>query len=74
MGLVLRRAQIPKRIEANLADGLRRGVNSTPTFVIGNKLYPGMRTYDEMKSLVDSVARTASPGSTGASSTPAKTK
>jgi protein-disulfide isomerase len=49
-----------KRIGANLADGLRRGVNSTPTFVIGNRLYPGMRTYDEIKSLVDSIARTSS--------------
>ncbi|MEO7822230.1 MAG: thioredoxin domain-containing protein, partial [Gemmatimonadaceae bacterium] len=28
------------RINANLADGLRRGVGSTPSFVIGNKLYP----------------------------------
>ena len=45
-----------KRIEANLAEGLRRGVNSTPTFIIGKKVYPGMRSYDEMKRLVDSVA------------------
>jgi protein-disulfide isomerase len=48
-----------KRINANLADGLRRGVNSTPTFIIGNKLYPGMRNYDELKRLVDSVAKAA---------------
>ena len=27
------------RINSNLADGLRRGVNSTPTFIIGNKVY-----------------------------------
>ena len=63
-----------KRIEANLADGLRHGVNSTPTFVIGNKLYPGMRTYDELKSLVDSLARTAAPAANSASTTPAKKK
>lgn len=61
-----------KRIEANLADGLRRGVNSTPTFVIGNKMYPGMRSYDEFKSLVDSAARTAAPPAPAASKTPAK--
>lgn len=61
-----------KRISANLADGLRRGVNSTPTFVIGNRMYPGMRTYDEMKALVDSIART-SPAPT-ASGTPARAK
>jgi len=64
-----------KRISANLADGIRRGVNSTPTFVIGNKLYPGMRTYDEMKSLVDSVARTTAPATmSAASTTPAAKK
>jgi protein-disulfide isomerase len=57
------------RINANLADGLRRGVNSTPTFVIGNKMYAGMRSYDELKRLVDSVARTTSK--TASSSTPA---
>jgi protein-disulfide isomerase len=48
-----------KRISANLADGLRRGVSSTPTFIIGNKMYPGMRNYDELKRLVDSVAKVA---------------
>src|SRR6202521_5060402 len=49
------------RINANLADGLRRGVNSTPSFVIGTKLYRGMGSYDEMKKLVDSVGKTAPP-------------
>ena len=62
-----------KRISANLADGLRRGVNSTPTFIIGNRLYPGMRTYDELKRLVDSLAR-ASGGSTASSTAAAKPK
>ena len=46
-----------KRISANLADGLRRGVGSTPSFVIGNKLYRGMGSYDELKGIVDSVAK-----------------
>jgi protein-disulfide isomerase len=49
-----------KRIAANLADGLRRGVGSTPTFVIGNKLYRGMPSYDAMKGIVDSVAKAPS--------------
>ncbi|MFN2638310.1 MAG: DsbA family protein, partial [Gemmatimonadaceae bacterium] len=48
-----------KRISANLADGLRQGVNSTPSFVIGHKLYRGMRSYDDLKAIVDSVAKTA---------------
>ena len=64
-----------KRISANLAEGIRKGVNSTPTFVIGNKTYPGMRSYDEMKSLIDSIARTAAPiATTAASTTPATKK
>ena len=46
-----------KRISANLADGLRRGVGSTPSFIIGNKLYRGMGGYDEMKAIVDSIAK-----------------
>jgi protein-disulfide isomerase len=49
-----------KRISANFAEGLRRGVNSTPSFVIGTKLYAGMRSYDAMKAIVDSVAKTTS--------------
>jgi protein-disulfide isomerase len=58
------------RINANLADGLRRGVNSTPSFVIGNKLYPGSMSYDELKAIVDSAVRTARAASP-ASGTPA---
>jgi protein-disulfide isomerase len=63
-----------KRISANLADGLRRGVNSTPSFVIGSKLYAGMRSYDDLKAIVDSVAKASggSTATTSASSTPAK--
>ena len=61
-----------KRIAANLAEGLRRGVNSTPTFVIGNRLYPGMRSYDELKHMVDSVAKAG--GTTTASTTTAAPK
>jgi protein-disulfide isomerase len=54
-----------KRIEANLAEGLRRGVNSTPTFIIGNKVYRGMGSYDELKAIVDSITRaTATPVAT----------
>jgi protein-disulfide isomerase len=56
-----------KRISANLADGLRRGVGSTPTFVIGNKMYPGNRSYDDMKALVDSITKAS-----GATAAPAK--
>jgi protein-disulfide isomerase len=63
------------RINANLADGLRRGVNSTPTFVMGNKMYPGKQSYDEMKRLVDSIAKTTTtPARIGSPATPAPKK
>jgi protein-disulfide isomerase len=61
------------RISANLADGLRRGVISTPSFVIGTKLYRGMGGYDEMKAIVDSVAKaTPTPVVTAPASTKKK--
>ena len=63
-----------KRISANLADGLKRGVNSTPTFIIGNKMYPGMRNYDELKRLVDSVGKTATPVATVGTAAPTPKK
>ena len=44
-----------KRINANEAEALRRNVNATPSFIIGNKLYAGSLSYDEMKAIVDSV-------------------
>ena len=46
-----------KRIDANLAEGLRRHVNSTPTFVIGGKTYATAMSYDELKAIVDSAAK-----------------
>jgi protein-disulfide isomerase len=56
-----------KRINANLADALRRGLNSTPSFVIGNKVYAHSFSYDELKSLVDSL------GSANGAAAPATT-
>ncbi len=46
-----------KRINANLAEGLRKGVGSTPSFIIGSKLYRGMNGYDQLKKIVDSVSK-----------------
>ena len=63
-----------KRIGANLADGLRRGVGSTPTFIIGNKLYRGMSSYDAMKAIVDSVAKTSTSTQGSAPATTQKRK
>lgn len=43
-----------KRIEANFAEGERRRVNSTPTFMIAGNRYPTALSYDELKKAVDS--------------------
>jgi protein-disulfide isomerase len=48
-----------KRIEANMAEGMRRKVGSTPTFIIGDKMYGSVLPYDEIKKLVE--AETAKP-------------
>ncbi len=42
------------RIEASVQEGNRLGVGSTPTFLIGGRLYPGGSS-DEMVALVDSL-------------------
>ena len=44
------------RVMANMAEGERRQVRSTPTFIIGTKMYPGALPYDMIKRLVDSAA------------------
>ncbi|MBU6365749.1 MAG: DsbA family protein [Gemmatimonadetes bacterium] len=43
------------QIQANAAEGTQRGVSSTPTLLIGNRLYPGGLPYDDIKKLVDSL-------------------
>ena len=45
------------RIMANVAEGERRQVNSTPTFIIGNKLYAAVLPYDALKAIVDSASK-----------------
>lgn len=46
-----------KRIDANYGEGLRRNVNSTPTFYINGRMVAGGRSYDEIKAAVDSAAK-----------------
>lgn len=45
------------RILANQAEGERRKVQSTPTFVIGTRMIPGALTYDQFKAFVDSATK-----------------
>jgi protein-disulfide isomerase len=44
------------RIMANQKVGMDRAVSSTPTLVIGDRVYPGGLSYDQIKKLVDSIA------------------
>lgn len=53
-------ARYSARIEASVREGERLGVNSTPTFIVGNRRYPGFMAYDALRALIDSVAGTAS--------------
>lgn len=46
------------RIQASAAEGVRVGVGSTPSFVIGGRLYPGLLPYDRIRKLVDSLSAT----------------
>jgi|SRR6185312_11700469 len=50
-------------IKANHDEGVRRGVNSTPTFVIGTKQIPGAIPYDMFKAYVDTAAMEAKAAS-----------
>lgn len=50
-------AKYAGRIEADYQAGSQLGVNATPTFVIGGRLYPGGLAADDFKRLVDSLAK-----------------
>ena len=41
------------KVQSHLQEAERRGVNQTPTFVIGGKMYPGALPYDSFKKLID---------------------
>lgn len=44
------------RIQAMLEEGLRLGVNSTPSFIVGGRLYTGVIAYDRMRAMIDSLS------------------
>jgi protein-disulfide isomerase len=44
------------RIQASLNEGIQLGVNSTPTLLVGNRLYRGRFDSDAITKLVDSLA------------------
>ncbi|HEY4320156.1 MAG TPA: thioredoxin domain-containing protein [Gemmatimonadales bacterium] len=53
----MKSAKYAGRIQASLNEGTVLGVNSTPTFLIAGRLYPGLNS-DRMIALVDSVTAT----------------
>jgi protein-disulfide isomerase len=53
-----REGRFRARIQASMEGGVILGVGSTPSYLIGDRLY-GALTYDEMKSVVDSLAGAA---------------
>ena len=48
-------AKYAGRIQASYNEGIAVGVNSTPTFLIGNRLYTGVSTSDALTKVVDSI-------------------
>ena len=57
-----------RRIAANLAEGERRGVNSTPTFFVNGRKVAGVQNYDQLRALVDSATRQAAAAPSGGDS------
>lgn len=56
----MKSARFAGRIQASLDEGTKAGVNSTPSFIIGGRIY-GSLPYDQLKAIVDSLAATAGP-------------
>ena len=53
----MKSAKYAGRIQASLDEGNRVGVNGTPTFLIGDRLYNGMSNSDALKRVVDSMTQ-----------------
>jgi protein-disulfide isomerase len=49
-------AKYAGRIEASRREAEALGVNSTPTFLIAGRLYPGVLSSDQLRKIVDSLA------------------
>jgi len=52
-------AKYAGRIQASYEEGMRVGVGSTPTLLVGGRLYVGVQPSDELKRLADSLAAAA---------------
>ena len=62
------------QIQANEQEGERRGVNATPSFMIGGKLYPGALPFDQINKLVaDEIAKAPAAGTSAPTDAPKST-
>jgi protein-disulfide isomerase len=52
----MKSAKYAGRIQASLDEGVKLGVNATPSFLIGGRLFSGVQRYDELKAVVESLA------------------
>jgi protein-disulfide isomerase len=58
------------RIASNQAEGNRRNVGSTPTFIIGGKMVPGALNFDEFTKYVNDAQQAAATRAAAATGTP----
>jgi protein-disulfide isomerase len=54
-------AKYAGRIEASLQEGQKLGVPSTPSFIIGDRLYPAVLSSDSIRALVQALVPAAPP-------------
>jgi protein-disulfide isomerase len=54
-------AKYAGRIQASLEEGTRLGVGSTPTFLIGGRLYLGVLSSDSLRKVVEATLRQPTP-------------
>jgi len=54
-------AKYAGRIQASLEEGTRLGVGSTPTFLIGGRLYPGVLASDSLRAMVEQAISPRTP-------------
>ena len=62
------------QIHANQQEGERRGINQTPSFVIGGQLYAGALGFDQFNKIVETELAKARPAAAAADSIPTDAK
>jgi protein-disulfide isomerase len=55
----MKSAKFAGRIQASYNEATKTGIGSTPSFVVGGRIYPGGIPYDALKKIVDSLTAAA---------------